>query len=508
MAPSATNGNSNGNTTNNLDWLKYLGANNNNNSSTNTSVTSVSSSLPPQNALAAFLQQQQQQQQSKPQQSQSQSQQGQRIPVASFDSDSPPPAEISALLGLQNILNKVQQQSPAPVQQQLQPLPPQQHQHSPIPAKRIPSTQYEPDNQNMSSTSSSTTSVISHGDKQPVYDPTVPATHIKVLTRTLYVGNIAPHLTQLDVATFFSRFGEVDTVILNTNKNNAFVKLTTRASAERARKAHRGMIQDVQINVNWASGFGNKELFDRGPGWSLLPLASLTDTEKRWLASSKYGGGPPVGGTVMEEPDTVDNKNPQAGIDFKSLALKVANDMRQNPQQYQQQQQQQQQQYPQQRRSFNADQQRDYHRGAPSPTSAMPPRPVTPPTGIAPTMNRWEMAKQRQQQQQHQPPVQHQPPQQPIPTTTSSQQQPTQQEIDYQKYYESYYADYYAQMAANPSQAQSQPPQPVTGAYQYNAPPAVPVDSYGQYYQQQQLDKKRGYDDDQDQGYGKRTKNV
>ncbi|KAJ3193050.1 hypothetical protein HK101_005520 [Irineochytrium annulatum] len=55
--------------------------------------------------------------------------------------------------------------------------------------------------------------------------------------------------------------------------------------------------------VGWGCGFGPKDMFDYTEGMTILPLNILSENDKRWIAHTKRGGGPLVGGTVIEEPD-------------------------------------------------------------------------------------------------------------------------------------------------------------------------------------------------------------
>ncbi|CAJ0747453.1 24743_t:CDS:2, partial [Entrophospora sp. SA101] len=104
-------------------------------------------------------------------------------------------------------------------------------------------------------------------------DPTVGMEYIKVLSRTLYVGSVSEDMPKNAMQEMFTKFGPVSVV-----------------------------------TIRWALGFGPKDCFDYMNGESLIPITKLTETDKKWLVTSKQGGTggrPVVGGVVVEEPDIV-----------------------------------------------------------------------------------------------------------------------------------------------------------------------------------------------------------
>ncbi|KAL7751363.1 hypothetical protein RI367_003223 [Sorochytrium milnesiophthora] len=132
---------------------------------------------------------------------------------------------------------------------------------------------------------------------------------VKVLSRTLYIGGIAPDVTREFLYITFSQFGPVDSILLNHNKHNCFLKLRTRRATNLARQAC-GTIDlgHTQLRVNWGCGFGPKDIFDFSAGVSIIPLARLEPTERRWLMTCTYGGvreGTLRGGLTIEEPEVV-----------------------------------------------------------------------------------------------------------------------------------------------------------------------------------------------------------
>jgi protein NRD1 len=62
----------------------------------------------------------------------------------------------------------------------------------------------------------------------------MPREHIKVLSRTLFVGGAGG--TEGEIRGIFSRFGKVQTCIVNQEKRHAFVKMVNRRDAVSAKE--------------------------------------------------------------------------------------------------------------------------------------------------------------------------------------------------------------------------------------------------------------------------------
>jgi len=72
-----------------------------------------------------------------------------------------------------------------------------------------------------------------HGAKFIEWDRTLPRDNIKVLSRTLFIGGAGG--TEGEIRNIFSRFGKVQTCIVNGDKRHAFVKMLTRRDAVAAK---------------------------------------------------------------------------------------------------------------------------------------------------------------------------------------------------------------------------------------------------------------------------------
>jgi protein NRD1 len=66
------------------------------------------------------------------------------------------------------------------------------------------------------------------------WDTNLPRDHIRVLSRTLFVGGAGG--TEGEIRSIFSRFGQVQTCIVNLEKRHAFVKMLTRPDAVHAKE--------------------------------------------------------------------------------------------------------------------------------------------------------------------------------------------------------------------------------------------------------------------------------
>jgi hypothetical protein len=79
----------------------------------------------------------------------------------------------------------------------------------------------------------------------------------------------------------------------------------TREEAIKAKDELKGATIDDRavLKIGWGCGFGPKDLFDYATGSSTIPISRLSDNEKRWMVTSKRGGGSLEGGQIVEEPD-------------------------------------------------------------------------------------------------------------------------------------------------------------------------------------------------------------
>ncbi|KAL1311109.1 hypothetical protein AAFC00_001314 [Neodothiora populina] len=165
------------------------------------------------------------------------------------------------------------------------------------------------------------------GPKWTDIDPTLPPGHLKVLSRTLFVGGATG--TEAELRAIFARFGQVQTCIANEDKRHAFVKMATRNDAVAAKSAMETM-RDPDVlskarQTKWGVGFGPRECCDYATGISVIPIDTLTDADHKWMLTAEFGGtgGRPIeSGLVVEEPDIEIG----AGVSSKAMSRRVGPD--------------------------------------------------------------------------------------------------------------------------------------------------------------------------------------
>ncbi|KAI2351364.1 hypothetical protein LOY94_003142 [Ophidiomyces ophidiicola] len=162
------------------------------------------------------------------------------------------------------------------------------------------------------------------GPKHVEWDYSIGQGNIKVLSRTLFVGGVTSSESHL--RSLFSRYGIVQTCIVNIDKRHAFVKMITRRDAVSARE---GMEQyksgDMQLRTRWGVGFGPRDCSDYQTGISIIPIERLTEADRKWMLTAEYGGtgGKPIdSGMVVEEPDIEIG----AGVSSKAISRRMATD--------------------------------------------------------------------------------------------------------------------------------------------------------------------------------------
>ncbi|KAK2016544.1 hypothetical protein LZ32DRAFT_655531 [Colletotrichum eremochloae] len=171
-----------------------------------------------------------------------------------------------------------------------------------------------------------------HGsnDKWIEYDRSLPAGHIKVLSRTLFVGGVNS-MSERQVREIFSRYGKVQTVIVNKEKRHAFVKMISRPDAVRAKEAMEKLAEEQQhgdtqsLRTRWGVGFGPRDASDYSNGVSVIPIELLTEADRKWMLTAEYGGSggrPIVHGLVVEEPDIEIG----AGVSSKAISRRMQTD--------------------------------------------------------------------------------------------------------------------------------------------------------------------------------------
>ncbi|KAI1494647.1 hypothetical protein F5X96DRAFT_615778 [Biscogniauxia mediterranea] len=163
-------------------------------------------------------------------------------------------------------------------------------------------------------------SEFSHpGAKWVEFDRTIPQGHIKVLSRTLFVGGVT--CPENELRSVFNRHGQVQTCIVNKDKRHAFVKMITRRDAVNAKEA----MENSTFRTRWGVGFGPRDCSDYQTGISVIPINKLTEADRKWMLTAEYGGsgGRPIEtGLVVEEPDIEIG----AGVSSKAISRRMQTD--------------------------------------------------------------------------------------------------------------------------------------------------------------------------------------
>ncbi|KAK7414407.1 hypothetical protein QQZ08_012539 [Neonectria magnoliae] len=165
---------------------------------------------------------------------------------------------------------------------------------------------------------------LPQGDRWIEIDPNMPAGHIKVLSRTLFVGGVT--CSENELRNIFSRFGTVQTCIVNKDKRHAFVKMLTRKDAVTAKDGTEDTRNlEVPLRTRWGVGFGPRDCSDYSTGVSVIPIHKLTEADRKWMLTAPFGGsgGRPIeSGMCVEEPDIEIG----AGVSSKAISRRMQTD--------------------------------------------------------------------------------------------------------------------------------------------------------------------------------------
>ncbi|KXJ96977.1 hypothetical protein Micbo1qcDRAFT_4585 [Microdochium bolleyi] len=151
------------------------------------------------------------------------------------------------------------------------------------------------------------------------FDQSLPPGNIKVLSRTLFVGGVT--VPESELRGIFGRNGAVQTCIVNKDKRHAFVKMANRKDAVAAKEAN----ETGPFRTRWGVGFGPRDCSDYQTGVSIIPIARLTEADRKWMLTAEYGGsgGRAIeSGMVVEEPDIEIG----AGVSSKAISRRMQTD--------------------------------------------------------------------------------------------------------------------------------------------------------------------------------------
>ncbi|KKA31172.1 hypothetical protein TD95_002277 [Thielaviopsis punctulata] len=156
------------------------------------------------------------------------------------------------------------------------------------------------------------------------WDKTLPKDHIRVYSRTLFIGGV--NYSESELHNIFSNFGEVQSCIVNKDKRHAFVKMLYRDMAARAMDEMKTPeYQHYGLRTRWGVGFGPRDCSDYNTGISIIPISALTDADVKWMHTAKFGGCGDLQiatGMCVEEPDIEIG----AGVSSKAISRRIQTD--------------------------------------------------------------------------------------------------------------------------------------------------------------------------------------
>lgn len=138
--------------------------------------------------------------------------------------------------------------------------------------------------------------------------------------------NTCPSCSEAELRNIFSRFGTVQTCIVNKDKRHAFVKMISRQDAVNAKEGTEDTRSlEVPLRTRWGVGFGPRDCSDYSTGISVIPIQKLTEADRKWMLTAPYGGsgGRPIEtGLCVEEPDIEIG----AGVSSKAISRRMQTD--------------------------------------------------------------------------------------------------------------------------------------------------------------------------------------
>lgn len=153
------------------------------------------------------------------------------------------------------------------------------------------------------------------------FDPSTPQGSIKVLSRTLFIGGVPRNMDERALATVLRPFAEVQSVILNSERKHAFIKVYSRREAEQVITSF-NKDNALPLRTRWGVGFGPRDCCNYQHGISIIPIQRLTEADKAWIVNAQWGGTggqPMLSGMVIDEPDIEIG----SGVSSKAMSRKM-----------------------------------------------------------------------------------------------------------------------------------------------------------------------------------------
>lgn len=153
------------------------------------------------------------------------------------------------------------------------------------------------------------------------FDQTLPQGSFKVLSRTLFIGGVPRNMDERALSAALRPYAEVQSVILNSERKHAFIKVYSRREAEQVITSF-NKDNSMPLRTRWGVGFGPRDCCNYQHGVSIIPIQRLTDADKTWVVHAQWGGTggqPLLSGMVIDEPDIEIG----AGISSKAMSKKM-----------------------------------------------------------------------------------------------------------------------------------------------------------------------------------------
>lgn len=153
------------------------------------------------------------------------------------------------------------------------------------------------------------------------FDNTLPQGSFKVLSRTLFIGGVPRGMDERQLASHLRPYAEVQSIIMNSERKHAFVKVYSRKEAEQVIQSF-NKDGALPLRTRWGVGFGPRDCCNYQHGISIIPIQRLTDADKTWVVLAQWGGsgGQPLqSGMVLDEPDIEIG----TGISSKAMSKKM-----------------------------------------------------------------------------------------------------------------------------------------------------------------------------------------
>lgn len=158
--------------------------------------------------------------------------------------------------------------------------------------------------------------------KKSFIDPTIPQGYINVYSRTIFIGGVPQSMNEHQLVQTLKPYAEVQSVIINTSRKHAFVKVYSRSEADQVIQAF-SVSHPSGLRARWGVGFGPRDCCNYQTGISTIPIQRLTDADKKWIISAQWGGSTPdlplQSGLFVEEPDIEVGH----GVSSKSISRKM-----------------------------------------------------------------------------------------------------------------------------------------------------------------------------------------